>query len=474
MLTKIVIITNLIFVLFMAIFEWRKPQSVIFWSFAIFLFSIFGFILYVVLGNGLKFKSKKLILKKQKSEKNYLKCLKWYKEYHKEINLKTGITRQQTILINYLKNKLNINLWRNNKLKILNTPEEFINDFIQDLKKATKTINLEFYIFANDKTGWLISNILLQKAKEGVKVKILYDAIGSRGGHKMWDKLSQGGIEVCSFLPSWFKMINFRINYRNHRKIAIIDGKISYTGGINLRDDHFGANERLCPWRDVQIKMEGSATYSLQNVFFNDWCFVKKTKISKNEIGFYFPEFAQVGNNYIAVASSGPEDEKNKIKKIYLKIISNAKKYICIQTPYFVISKDLKTALIDATRRGVVVNIMLPQKPDKKFVYQCSLKCVKELMPFANVFLYNGFIHAKTLLTESVLSIGSCNFDYRSFNLNFETTALLFDNENISKYNKIINNDIANSNVLNNKELKKRYNKNPIIRLICLFISRLA
>lgn len=484
MVAKIVIIINLILVVIMAIFEWRKPQSIIFWLVIIFLFSIFGFLAYVVLGNRLKFKSKKIIINKQKSTKNYLRNCPWYVNYKKNNNEfklnhadNIKLNTSQIKLIKYFKNKFNFKLWRNNNIDIFTSGKDFFNEFVKDLKSAKESINLEFYIFANDKTGQTIVDILCEKAKEGLSVKVIYDEIGSRDGVRVREKLEGFGVRVVSFFPSLFKLklINFKINYRNHRKIAIIDGKISYTGGVNLRDDHMGINTKLTPWRDTQIKINGHATYALQNIFLNDWCFAKNIKLEKNEVAKFFPQMNNNIGAFVQILSSGPEDQEQKIKASYLKIINEAKTIIYIQTPYFVIDSKLKNALIEAKKRGVDVKIMIPIKPDKKMVYQCSLGCINEL--FKNnidIYLYNGFIHAKTLLTESVLSVGSCNFDNRSFNLNFETTALVYDNKIICEHNEIFNNDIANSEIMTKTKFKKMYNKNIFVRVICYLMSKLV
>lgn len=430
------------------IFFEKKTKPIIFWVLIIIFFDIFGFIAYLVFGNRLKIRAKRVFLKKEKTAKNYLKYCKWYKKYNK--TSKNNLNKKQNKLIKLLKNKYKAYLWHNNQIKIFNDSQEFLSHLIADLKNAKKYICLEFYIFSDDSTGTLVANELKKKAKDGVEVLIVHDALGCRKtSKKFWNDLKKSGVKVSSFFSSPFNLIflNLKINYRNHRKLVCIDGKTSYIGGINLRDDHMGKDKKLTPWRDTHIKIIGPASYAIQNIFLNDYIFASNKKLN-NKLDFYFPTPTKIGEECLQVLDSGAEKKEQQIKETYKHIIKTAKEFLYIETPYFVVDRDIINLLIEAKNRGVDVKIILPQIPDKKSVWYCGLYLAQKLIKSGiEVYLYNGFIHSKTLLCEYVLSIGSCNFDNRSFNLNFEATALLYSSKSINSYKQAFNKDIKNSNL---------------------------
>ena len=238
------------FCVLVAIQEYNKPKSLIFWVVIVLMFCVIGFCAYVVFGNNLKFWAKKRIEQKHKSTKNYIKYASWYKQYKRN-----NITQLNNVQKQVCKK---LDIWHNNKIKFFQFGQEFLQELLNDIKKAEHFINLEFYIFADDKTGELIKNALIEKANQGVAINIIYDAIGSRKTKKsFWKELAQNGIVVVPFFPSLIinSFINFKLNYRKHRKIVVIDGLISYTGGINLRDDHMNKHKNCfrgeIPWSNL-------------------------------------------------------------------------------------------------------------------------------------------------------------------------------------------------------------------------------
>ena len=273
-LGKIIIIVNLIMVAIVFILERKSFKSFALWFFVIIVFPIVGFLIYIIFGNRLKFRAKRLLLKKYKSTKNYIKYCSWYEKYKK--NNKNGLNNKKNSLIKYMLNNFNCNLWHNNSVKFYNNGKDFLHDLIKDLRFAKKTIFLEFYIFADDEVGIMLAEILKLKARCGVDVRLIIDAVGSRKTKKVFlRELKDAGVKVCKFFPPLFSLsfLNLKVNYRNHRKIAVIDGKVGYTGGINIRDDHMGKDKRLYPWKDSAIRLFGSATYDLTDIFLNDWNF---------------------------------------------------------------------------------------------------------------------------------------------------------------------------------------------------------
>lgn len=475
MFTKIVLTINLILILITLICEHKNLRSFIFWGGIVFLFSVFGFFAYIVFGNRLKFKAKRELLNKQKSTKNYLKYTSWYKSYKKE--KKCTLTLAQKKLTSFIQKEFNCPLWHNNTCNYFVSGQEFLKDLLEEINFAKQTINLMFYIFDSDTTGKQVAEVLKQKAKQGVVVNVIYDAIGSKKANKhFFEDLTQCGINVFPFFPSliYSTYFNFKANYRNHKKIVVIDGRVAYTGGINLRDDHMSKCAKLSPWRDTQIKIKGHAVYALQNLFLNDLFYLNKQKQGLLNYDIYFPKMANTGQTQIQILESGPEKENNQIKQAYLKIIQSAKQFLFIQTPYFIVDDDMLNAITLAKKRGVSVNIVLPQKPDKKIVYAGTLKCIKKLFNSGvNIYLYKGFIHSKVLLTEHVLSVGSCNFDNRSFELNFEVTSLIYNPREINKHKAIILSDIKNSTPLTKKIINKLLTKYSMSTLTYFIAKKL-
>lgn len=474
MLTKIVIIANLILITIIIILEHKRPQSFIFWSLLTLILPILGFVLYVFLASKLKFRAKKILLNTHKTTKNFLKQTSWYSNYKKtEFNV---LTNKSFELAKHNKNIANCDLWKCDVIKYFYNGQSFFEDLLKTIKLAKKFINIEFYIFSDDIIGKKLSDLLCEKAQQGVEVNLIYDSIGSRKTSKrLWNKLKCCGVNVCSFFASPFNslLLNVKLNYRNHRKIIIIDGKVAYTGGINIRKDHMNMHKKLKPWRDTQIKITGEGVYALQQIFLNDFAYVKNLEFSSQDINKYFPLCDNLyGKKFIQVIYSGPEYDTSKIYEVYLNIIKKAEKYLYIQTPYFIIESNIKNELIKAKNRGVDVKILLPKKPDKKIVHMGTILALKELIENnIEIYLFNGFIHSKTLLCENVLSVGSVNFDNRSFYLNFENTCLIYNKEDINNNKKVFIKDLQLSTILSKKTYKKIKSNNIFKMLVFKLIK---
>lgn len=301
---------------------------------------------------------------------------------------------------------------------------------IEDIKQAEHHIHVLYYIFRGDKLGHAIVEALEERAKNGVQVKVLYDPVGGRTlKSSLFKKLEEYGGQTESSFGSRFHLLNIRLNYRNHRKIVVIDGKIGYTGGFNVGDDYLSEYENMGYWRDTHLRIEGSAVHQLQARFINDWNASKKSDLIAYEAK-YFPFIKPKGTKDVQIVSSGPDTEDEAIKKGFIKMISIAKDCIYIQTPYFIPDDALKETLEIALLSGVDVKLMIPNKPDHPFVYQATLSYAEEMMQLgAEVYIYDkGFLHSKTILIDNeIFSVGTANFDIRSFRLNFEVNAFVYD-----------------------------------------------
>lgn len=454
------ILINFFLMVSMIFFERKKLTSIISWMTVLTFLPWVGFLIYLIFGSGLSYRVRRLLHRYQLFDlefddktKTYFKCDKALSQKLKDDkDTIQCATNYGSVLCPY------------NDIKIFLNGEDKINALLKDIENAKKTINIEYYIFSDDSTGKRIMNALIKKAREGVKVKLIFDSIGCLGApRRFFKKLKKAGGEVGEFFPPFMhlRLFNLKMNYRNHKKIVVIDGKVGYTGGINIRDDHMGKKKKVSPWRDTHVRITGSGVIPLQRLFLNDWRFVKNDKTPAEE---YFKQkmFPKPSKNNgdacVQVISSGPDSTIQEIKETYIKLITNAKKSILIQTPYFIPDEAFLTALRIAIASGVKIKIMVPAKPDYKSIYYVTLSYLKDLIDLGvEVYLYNGFLHAKTLVVDDdKLSIGTCNLDNRSFQLNFEDTILIYSKQLNEEYKKAYEDDMKNCILADQAYFKKK------------------
>jgi cardiolipin synthase len=299
---------------------------------------------------------------------------------------------------------------------------------LEAIRSARQYIHAEYYIIRNDDLGRRFIEALAERAREGVTVRLVYDAVGcaSVGRHFFRPIIAAGGRAV-PFFPGILGLVNFRINFRNHRKILVVDGDVGFLGGYNIGVEYLGEGP-LGPWRDAHLRLEGDAVQSLLARFLMDWNYA-----AHDSLGFedgFFPEPRAAGTVTCQIASSGPDTPKVAIKEGFLKLIASAVKTIEIRTPYFVPDDSVLDALRIAAVSGVRVRIMIPSKPDHLFVHWATLSYIGSLLD-AGVQAYTydrGFLHAKTCVVDGeACTVGTANWDVRSFKLNFETNAFIYD-----------------------------------------------
>ena len=439
------------------IFKYRRSiQSTISWVLLLVLFPIGGFVLYNLFGRGLK-KSRKFKLKKEEDiafRDNFLKNEFDLYSYQQDT---VDILKKHSDMIRMFCNTDNVAFTDGNKVDIYRESNEFFSALLESIENAKYSINIQFYIFKSDSIGTQIINLLEKKQKEGVRVKILYDAIGSRTlKSKVFNKLIALGGQVEAFLPHKLKKLRFNINYRNHRKLVIIDDSIGFIGGFNIGDEYLGRCAKFGLWRDTHLKIEGPATTYMNLRFMMDWRFASNEDIDLTS--YLYKPTKKVGSVSVQIVSSGPDTDLEEIKYGYIKMMQSAKKYIYIQSPYFILDETLLNTLKLAIFQGIDVRIMLPSKPDHPFVYWASWSYAGELLNLgAKVYLYSekAFLHAKTVvIDDEVCSIGTANMDIRSFSLNFEVNAFVYSQE-LSKLQR----EIFESDILNSVELTKEVYK---------------
>lgn len=445
----IYMIFNAICVITVILLKSKKPSEAIAWVLVVIFMPFFGIVLFVLLGNVISLKKKR-----KKSDKSI------FYEYVK-LNVK-DILKDNDGFSFYFKDlilfisKINESIFsKDNSLTLFTDGKEKYESLFNDILNARYSINIEYFIIRNDNMGKEFINLLAKKAKEGVTVNLLYDELGSLSTTmKLFKPLLESGGNVYRFFNS-IGINLIKANNRNHRKLAIIDGKKGYIGGMNIGLEYMGL-KKLTPWRDTHLKIEGSAVYSLQARFLNDLIFCSK-KLDK-DYKKYFPQVDFKGDKCVQIVTSDPEKKADEIKNSFIKLINLSKKSIYIQTPYFVPDETFITALKLAALSGVDIRIMIPGKPDKKYVYYITTSYIEELLKYGIKFYFHkGFLHAKTIVADcEVTSIGTSNFDIRSFSLNYEVNAFIYDKEFSLKNATTFLKDIENCRLVTEEEFTKR------------------
>ena len=432
------IILNILLTIVMIFIEKKQTQSVVAWVSIFALFPVVGFVFYIFFGNGIGFRTRRMLKKTNIADAiNKQELDKAIESGNLSIDESTSnLLQKYKDIVQFNYSWANSILIDKNELKFYNNGMLKFSDLKKDILNAKKHIHLDYYIFANDLIGKEIIEICTKKAKEGVKVKILIDSLGSvKTKKRHFKEFLKAGGEFKEFFPPFipFKLFNLKMNYRNHRKIAVIDGTIGYVGGMNLRLDHMGYDKKLKPWRDAHIRIEGAGVLALQLTFLSDWRFA--TKDYKQPINYlkpdYFPQIEGKGNCAIQTIASGPNNNKSEIKNALVKMINCAKKSIKIQTPYFVPDDVFLDCLKLARASGVDIEIMVPGIPDKEYVYCATLSYLRDLAKLGvKIYTFNGFLHSKTMIIDDeICTVGTCNCDMRSFKLNFEINTIIYNKE---------------------------------------------
>jgi cardiolipin synthase len=427
-LSSIILYANIILA-FIIIFLGRKnPSTTWAWVLVLMFIPVLGFFLYLFLGQDLN-RIKVFSLKEgddlKKLESRYKKLL--IEESFDYLH--PAVKKDKDLIRLHLQNADAV-FTHNNRIQILKNGEQKFPALIKALRAAKHHIHMEYYIIRNDSIGREIRNILASKAKEGVEVRLLFDGMGCLYLPKSYIKpILEAGGEAAEFYPPFLPHINIRVNYRNHRKITVIDGKKAFIGGLNLGDEYLGRSQKYGYWRDTHFLIRGSAVDFLQLRFITDWEFASKKNLPFHEK--YFPKKEIEGTTGIQIVSSGPDFKWEAIRQGYFKMIVNAEKNIYLQTAYFVPDDSLAEALKTAALGGVDVKIMIPGKRDHPFVHWASTSYLSDLLDAgvkAYIYDYDRFLHVKAVMVDGrIASVGSANFDIRSFKYNFEINAVVYD-----------------------------------------------
>ena len=452
------------------ILENRDPSKTVTWLLIFILLPGLGLIIYAIFGRNLRkikiFKTQELAnnMKEEKLFRNLDEINNLIKLEQDTINVSKLLkdNEEDSIKLKIISLLLNTGMFpftTNNKVNIFVDGNEKFESLIKDIENAKDHIHLEYFIIKDSQIGRKIKNLLIKKSMENVKIKILYDDVGCWRfwfHREFFNEMKSYGIEIVPFLPTKFPIIGGKLNYRNHRKVVVIDGHIGYTGGINIGDEYMGKNKKFGYWRDTHIRIEGTSVYMLQMTFLIDWYYnTKEVLLSTN----YFPSLDNIGNSMLQVVASGPDSDWEAIHYAYFLAICQAKRSIYIETPYFIPDESILRALKSAALSGVDVRIIFPKIADHKIVNIASYSYFEDILRSGGkVYLYEkGFIHSKVIIIDdSIASTGSANMDLRSFMLNFEINAFIYDRKVIDLMKEDFFEDIKNSKEIDKDDFKNR------------------
>ncbi len=450
-----VILVTIVTIIYTLVRENRDPRSSLAWIQVLVFLPVVGVILYFVF--GVNFRKRRLFARKMKDDEDRIN------RTIKPIEEAKGSLQTQINLLDH--NKLsrllfyqsNAGVAVRNQVETIFSGKEAIDRMIEEIARAKHHIHIEMFSIVWDSIGKRVLKLLQDKAAEGVQVRVVYDAVGS---WTLWSwrvrKLKRAGIEIVPFFPVRLRVFAHRVNYRNHRKIVIIDGKLAFLGGVNLGDKYYDLDRYFGHWRDTVIVARGDLVYALQKVFLLDWFFAsgKRFKLDK-----YFPAHTVEEHMDIQNVTSGPDTPWENILQAYFMLITGAEHFIWITTPYLIIDESLLTALCTASLSGVDVRIVVPGKPEHWIVWFGNRSYFDQLMSAGvRIFLYmGGYTHAKVVLTDDrIASVGTANFDMRSLRLNFEINSIVYDEDFAKGIRKQFETDFEHSNELGPEKFQQR------------------
>ncbi|RCX19163.1 cardiolipin synthase [Fontibacillus phaseoli] len=446
----------------LAIFmENRNPSSTMAWILVLALLPVVGLVLYFLLGQNY-FKRRKFDKKAESDRKSFERI------DHKGNMLPRDLsqfTPGQQRLLQMSQRIARTPFSMASRTRVLTNGEETFSTLLKELKKAQHHIHMEYYIYRADDIGREIQKTLIERARAGVEVRFMFDAVGSIGLPKPFIKeLRDAGVKVGVYGEVRFLALSSRVNYRNHRKIVVIDGNTGFIGGLNVGDEYLSRSKTYGFWRDTHMLVKGEAVRSMQIIFLQDWQYVTGEKIM--DLEYLSPELEQGCSGAIQIVPSGPDNESSALKNIFFAMITSAKKSVWLATPYFIPDEDILTALRVAAMSGIDVRILFPAKPDKWLPFLASHSYFPSLLEVGvKIYEYEkGFLHSKLLIVDGeVATVGTANMDMRSFHLNFEVNVLLVQNDSIAKIVKDFERDLLSTKRIKRKAFMK---KKIVVRLM--------
>jgi cardiolipin synthase A/B len=455
---NIIIVMNFLLAVFVIFIERRDAATTWAWLLVLFFLPVIGFVIYLFFGRQLKKDNFYNLSVEEQTFFNQQVDQQIEEIRHKKSEIEDAFLNkyEQLIKLNLRSSQSLISL--QNKTQVLHDGEQKFAALLKDIRSAQHEINIQYYIIKRDSLGRKILEALVERAKAGVKVRLLYDAVGSRTLKlKDFKDLIANNGEVRVFFPPLLGIINLRLNNRNHRKVCIIDGKIGYVGGFNVGNEYLGQDKRFGYWRDTHLRIEGDVVPDLQQRFIFDWNYAGNGKNKEDTFAFVSHQIEDYSP--MQIVTSGPNSHSEHLKNMMIKLIMSAEHDIYIQTPYFIPDKSFMDACRTALLSGVNMNIMIPGNPDHPFVFWASRSFLGELLQYgAKVYFYEkGFLHAKTLVVDSEVStVGTTNLDARSFRLNFEINALIYNERTALELESHFETDTAGSRLFTKEMYAER------------------
>lgn len=449
--------------IFVVVSENRNAAKSNAWIMALIFLPVLGLILYLLFGQSLR--DERML-----SQGNRKKLLTHANDEPVELDMES-LSENNRQLIN-LCNKLHTaHFYPDNEVKMYTKGREKFDDLIADLRRASKFIHIQYFIFLDDTLGRQVRDELVAAVERGVAVRLLYDDMGCFTVNRRFFKdMQQRGIEVSKFMPIFKFRPSWRLNYRNHRKIVVIDGNVGYIGGMNIANRYVDGDKDLS-WRDTHIRLEGPAVRGLQTSFAIDWSYEGNELLSDK---IYYPEMRPVGDKGVQIVLSGPMGEWDSVAMMCEKVVSMANDYVYIQTPYFLPTDSLLRALQVASLSGVDVRVMIPNHTDWVVMRWGSFSYISQMLSAGvKIYLYQpGMLHAKTIVADDeMISVGSANFDFRSFEHNFETNAIIYGADMALRVKEDFFNDAQHCTLIDNID---EWRRRPFLQKVCESVVRLV
>lgn len=452
-LYEVIVIITIIHVLM----DNRQPAKTMAWALVIYFVPIVGIVLYLFF--GINTRKERMVSERSLNQLSKRSMLEFVEQ--RDLQVQPSEKQMVELFVNQ-----NFALpFKDNEVEIYTDGYQYFPALLKAIHNAKNHIHVDLYIFTDDALGNMITDALIERARAGIEVRVIYDDVGCWNvKHQFFERMREEGIEVSPFLPVRFPSFTSKVNYRNHRKIIVVDGEIGFIGGMNIADRYVKGNNNQA-WRDTMLRIKGGAVYGLQRAFLIDWYFVDRTLISNRR---YYPPLKDITpNNCVGqIVTSSPITPYPEIMQGYVRLILAARQYVYIETPYFLPTEPVLFALKTAALGGIDIRIIVPQKGDAHFVDWASRAYLREIIQAGvKVYLYKeGFLHSKLLVCDDNLSTcGSTNVDFRSFENNFESNAFFYSKEIALRMKEIFEKDLNNSIALN--EIKDRMNPSFFIRL---------
>jgi len=435
----------------------RQPAKTMAWMLVLMFLPLVGIILYFFFGQNTR---KERLISQQSLDQLTKRSMLEFAE-QKDLMLPV----QHEMLIKFFASQNWALPFKDNLVDVYTDGYQFFHALLQAIAQARRHIHLDSYIFNDDELGNLLADALIAKAGQGVEVRVIYDDVGCwevKG--TFFERMRDAGIEVHGFMPVKFPAFTSKVNYRNHRKLCVIDGEVGFIGGMNIATRYVKGREvgkkkknqepQRRPWRDTHLRIRGGAVYGIQRAFLVDWYFVDRTLITNRR---YYPEMDRLHRNncLVQIVTSSPISQWPDMMQGYVRILLEAKQYVYIETPYFLPTEPVLLAMRTAALTGIDVRVMIPYKTDAKLVEGASRSYVHEIVSAGvKVYLYQkGFNHSKLLVSDdSLCTVGSANVDFRSFENNFEGNAFIYDSAMALRIKEVFMNDVANSVLLDDVE----------------------